>query len=259
MEVHSHTHTARSKWTHYLWEFIMLFLAVFCGFLAENQREHFVDHKREKQYMVTLLEDLKSDTALLHRSILYWDTINMGIDSLAASIGNTPSNTNWINAYRHMNNALDYYTFKFNDRTIAQLKNAGGFRLIRNKLVANKILAYDQFNNDAVINIKDQHNTFFETVIQLRNKVFVQGIINELFDRFDYAAPPISKNSQIDSMVQSNKNPLPPETQSALLFEFKNALLGYRKDFSNMRYSFNNLKTQMYSLIELIRKEYHLK
>ncbi len=29
MEVHAHTHTARKKWTHYFWEFLMLFLAVF--------------------------------------------------------------------------------------------------------------------------------------------------------------------------------------------------------------------------------------
>ncbi|MBK9661472.1 MAG: hypothetical protein IPO68_16495 [Chitinophagaceae bacterium] len=42
MEVHHHAHTARKKWTHYFWEFLMLFLAVFCGFLAENQREHYV-------------------------------------------------------------------------------------------------------------------------------------------------------------------------------------------------------------------------
>jgi hypothetical protein len=31
-------HTSRKKWTHYFWEFLMLFLAVFCGFLAENLR-----------------------------------------------------------------------------------------------------------------------------------------------------------------------------------------------------------------------------
>ena len=36
MEVHAHTHTARKKWTHYFWEFLMLFFAVFCGFLAEK-------------------------------------------------------------------------------------------------------------------------------------------------------------------------------------------------------------------------------
>ena len=36
MEVHHHpiaigSHCARKKWTHYFWEFLMLFLAVFCG------------------------------------------------------------------------------------------------------------------------------------------------------------------------------------------------------------------------------------
>ena len=30
MEVHAHTHTERKKWTHYFWESLMLFLAVFC-------------------------------------------------------------------------------------------------------------------------------------------------------------------------------------------------------------------------------------
>ena len=30
MEVHAHTHTARKKWTHYFWKFLMLFLAVLC-------------------------------------------------------------------------------------------------------------------------------------------------------------------------------------------------------------------------------------
>ena len=70
MEVHAHTSRTsgtRKKWTHYLWEFIMLFLAVFCGFLAENQREHYIEHQREKQYMRSLLEDLQTDTATINR------------------------------------------------------------------------------------------------------------------------------------------------------------------------------------------------
>ena len=48
MEVHHHSHTACKKIAHYIWEFLMLFLAVFCGFLAENQREHMIEHRREK-------------------------------------------------------------------------------------------------------------------------------------------------------------------------------------------------------------------
>src|SRR5512147_1958529 len=76
MEVHAHSHTSdpdshhgRKKFTHYLWEFLMLFLAVFCGFLAENQREHMVEHQREKEYIRSFVEDLKQDSAQLQQII----------------------------------------------------------------------------------------------------------------------------------------------------------------------------------------------
>jgi len=59
MEVHhSHHPTHKKKWTEYLLEFFMLFLAVFLGFVAENIREHSVECSREKQYMQSMVEDL---------------------------------------------------------------------------------------------------------------------------------------------------------------------------------------------------------
>src|SRR5215813_12676514 len=69
MEVHKHPHhiTHKKKWPEYLLEFIMLFLAVFLGFVAENYREHIVEQEREKQYMATLVEDLNIDTADMSR------------------------------------------------------------------------------------------------------------------------------------------------------------------------------------------------
>jgi hypothetical protein len=69
MEVHTHTHSARKKWTHYFWEFLMLFLAVFCGFLAENFREHQVEKQRGKQYVHSFYQDLKTDTTTFSRMV----------------------------------------------------------------------------------------------------------------------------------------------------------------------------------------------
>ena len=66
MEVHAHTHTARKKWIHYFWEFLMLFLAVFCGFLAENIREHKIEQHRAKEFSRSLVEDLQNDTAAIN-------------------------------------------------------------------------------------------------------------------------------------------------------------------------------------------------
>ena len=68
MEVHKHPHhvTHKKKWGEYFLEFFMLFLAVFLGFLAENWREHIVEHEREKQYMQSFVYDLKNDTLNLN-------------------------------------------------------------------------------------------------------------------------------------------------------------------------------------------------
>ena len=68
MEVHHHAHTERKKWTHYFWEFLMLFLAITLGFFVENQREHFIEH-REKKYIQNLVHDLARDTVNYNFSI----------------------------------------------------------------------------------------------------------------------------------------------------------------------------------------------
>ena len=48
METHAHHlhHAPGKKIWHYFFEFLMLFLAVFCGFIAENWREQLQEHRR---------------------------------------------------------------------------------------------------------------------------------------------------------------------------------------------------------------------
>ena len=236
----------------------MLFLAVFCGFLAENQREHMVEHQREKQYMNTMLEDLKSDTVLLNATIKDWNFVNESIDSVANAIQFPVAGTDLIKIYGHLNNALNYWSFRYNDRTIAQLKNSGAFRLIREKEVANKIVAYDQLNNDAIVIIKDQHNSFYETVVGLRNKIFDQQIIYTIRNRFGVKPVPVSESLMIDSMLIKSDIPLSPESQAVLLFEFRNALLAYRTDYRNLEWGYDTTRKSINELISLIKKEYHL-
>lgn len=68
MEVHRHAHAAHTrKFTDYLYEFVMLFLAVMAGFLVENEREHFIENQRAKQYSRQLLSDLRADSLLFER------------------------------------------------------------------------------------------------------------------------------------------------------------------------------------------------
>lgn len=158
MEVHTHTHTARKKWTHYIWEFLMLFLAVFCGFLAENQREHMIEHKREKGFMISMLGDLKADREMLKNMHQAFTQIVSHLDSLLPFLeeGRDMEN-NAESIYGHHVYLNLFYKSVFADRTINQLKNSGNFRLIREKIVSDKISEYDGYVRNFVINMQDMY------------------------------------------------------------------------------------------------------
>ncbi len=143
MEVHAHTHTARKKWTHYFWEFLMLFLAVFCGFLAEYQLEHKIEKDREKQYIRSLFEDLKENDNMISQELILQKARIAMMDSMITML-NDPGRI------RGQEGLLYYFarisprlrTLTVNDRTFQQLKNSGNFRLIRKIETSNRIMAY---------------------------------------------------------------------------------------------------------------------
>jgi hypothetical protein len=148
MEVHHHPHTPRKKWTHYFWEFLMLFLAVFCGFLAENQREHYVEHRREIQYIKSFIEDLKSDTSNYNRQIRFRTVSQKRADSLVLLLLSPERNKHVDSIYVCVERVGRGNLFLYSDRTIQQLKNSGGMRLIRNQGASDQIMKYDQLVRD---------------------------------------------------------------------------------------------------------------
>jgi hypothetical protein len=144
MEVHAHTHTPRKKWTHYFWEFFMLFLAVTAGFFVENQREHYVELKREKQYIKSFYEDLTADERDFQSNINFLRAQMQEADSLQTLMMHitTKQPANLIYMYlRSLPRGTASLVFP-NDRTIVQLRNAGGMRLITNKGVSDSMVGY---------------------------------------------------------------------------------------------------------------------
>ena len=74
MEVHHHAHhEGKKNWKSYIWEFLMLFLAVFCGFLAEYQLEHKIEKDRAAELAKSFYEELKVDYAAVKSTIRFSD------------------------------------------------------------------------------------------------------------------------------------------------------------------------------------------
>src|SRR6187401_1532269 len=143
MEVHHHSHSSRKKWTHYLWEFLMLFLAVFCGFLAEYQLEHKIEKDRELQYIRSLYEDVKENDKMFSQVLIAQRSRIDMMDSMIAMLnypGNIRGNEGHLYYFARMSPRLQ--TLTVNNRTFEQLKNSGSFRLIRKIETSNRIMAY---------------------------------------------------------------------------------------------------------------------
>ncbi len=135
-------HSSGKKFSHYFYEFLMLFLAVFCGFLAENFREEKVEHSREKEFMRTLVEDLKTDTSKLTEAISLGKVMSGRIDTLISILNKFSVNTPDEELYKIYSRSGRVVNIDFEDRTSSQLKNAGNMRLIRNNNVADSIRNY---------------------------------------------------------------------------------------------------------------------
>jgi hypothetical protein len=160
MEVQKHPHhvTHKKKWTEYLLEFFMLFLAVYLGFIAENIREHNVDKGKEKVYMQDVLEDLKADTAIYNHYAKDNKVLFALIDTLITII-NSPEIKQRIPEFAYTARMIlpSYKALYTTDRTYEQMKSSGDLRLISNKHVANDISSYYY----SVIDLKKYNDAAF--------------------------------------------------------------------------------------------------
>jgi hypothetical protein len=135
----------RQTGTHYFWVFLMLFLAVFCGFFAEYQLDHKIEKDREKQYANSLYEDLKIDTVSLKEAMQINDFVTRKIDTFRNMVQHQPLQSlpagTW---YYYGRFGIRYLQVAFRDAILHQLKNSGELRYFKNRQAADAIARYDQ-------------------------------------------------------------------------------------------------------------------
>jgi len=251
MEVHQHPHSHSTKnWKQYFWEFLMLFLAVFCGFLAENQREHIVEHQREKKFMETLYDDLKKDTADLNNDIRWWDNMISRIDTIRNEIEKPGDKRNLLLLYRNAGLVRNYNSFEYHDRTIQQLKNGGNFRLIRNKEIADSLIDYDA---NILTELKDQElqsNAIYQQVNFIQDKIFNSKYFHLIYQP-SYLLDSVFK-------VEPEAFGLSSAAKTDLM-QYYNHLEYYRRMTSYRIGAMKTLYHRAIMLIESLNKEYKLK
>ena len=252
MEVHRHAHTPGShpkkKWTHYLWEFFMLFLAVFCGFLAEWQLERTIEHHREKQFIHSLVEDLKRDTGQVRIYRNFNENMVKYCDSVQHCIRNTDIFKNSNDLYNYSKELTRFMRYYPTDRTIQQLKNAGNMRLIRKWNVSNAITDYDS----KTILLKELDKQLNDQVIKYR-EYLIEFMDLTSYDKLN----PVG--SFLDSDIKTKGNP------GFIINDIKKAKMLYNQAFTlkiflaTVESSADGMIAEAKQLLGLLQKEYRLR
>lgn len=247
----------KKKWGSYFLEFLMLFLAVFLGFVAENIREKNAEQETEKQYMITMVEDLKSDTTRLFRLIASRRERIIELDSLFDLI----SSDRYI---KEGNKVYGLYYFPYwdvlrffpSDRTMQQLKNSGNLRLVRKENVSNALILYDIYVRNKKeyeplqVELANQINPLIEKLIDpVVIHVAQKAMINELI-----AYDTILKTSNATLDVPENLSipPMDPSSKKAIL-KYINQVITLYDALRNDNIREKDLATKT---LDLIVKEY---
>lgn len=243
MEVHHHSHAhGKRNWKSYIWEFVMLFLAVFCGFLAEYKLEHTIEHNREKTFVKSMVEDAQLDTARIRKVLKQKEMQKLYADTLIAALYNyEPGKISDYDIYRYYRQLISATAWvKPTERTLLQLKNSGGMRLIRKKNAADIIIAYDGVGKEVVARQEYIEEIFLET----------WKPACEIFN-FKYYNPGTYQGISDSAVLMIH--------DKTRFVQFANMLTAYGGSTSIYCMDLEKMREQAVKMISVLRKEYHLK
>jgi len=262
MEVHHHSHHPK-KWKEYLTEFLMLFLAVSMGFIAENVREKYTENERSNELMESFIMDVKENQKQLDSLIVNNKRLSLYYDSLVFDIGFGKRQIDIIK----LSKSIDLKMYRFiNKKTIfEQMKSSGALRYIQDKEILKSMLRYEE-NADyaerrSMDNETDQYNdkfratideilplSFFkyETVEDLKSFTRLDSILNpKVFDNYK------TYNTEIKKDIENTKFTKEQLNKLAKAWYFRRERLSF-----GLRYQIL-LKEQGSELLKLIELTYH--
>lgn len=246
MEVHHPSHAIPKKekhFKHYLFDFLMLFLAISAGFLVENLREHYVENKREKEFIQSYIEDLKQDTSKIQANIHLRNLKALIIDSLIKLLNGPYPNHDGASAYYFGRRTTRSTLYQANDRTIKQLKNAGGLRLIKNQRASNAIMTYDQAN-DYIVYLQNREFEELSVMYPLLARLYDANILEAMIHGMEISRPA--------------GNPVLRTTDKNLILDLTYYLHQYKTTSIVIIARLRSLLLAATETIQFLKKEYNL-
>jgi hypothetical protein len=252
MEVHHHPdlHHKKKNLREYFLEFLMIFLAVTMGFIAENIRERITDRNKEKEYIESLVQDLKTDITLANEKIKSITIQMYGMDTLEMLL--TPdvnkSDSAVYICYRQRESLHNQHIINFSDRTITQLFSSGNMRLIKKQSISDRITQYYSDIKDV-----DAQRGYY---IDYFHKCL--DIFQEIYEFDSYHSKLDSDGKGVIPLLVYGKLRI-ATTNAEDLKKFKSTIEFTKEIISSYRADIDSLSNEAGSLLKFLKDEYSLR
>ncbi len=236
----------------YFKEFLMLFLAVFCGFLAENYRDNQSENTYAKEYAKSLIKDLENDTVMINGVIGQKNVILKSMDSISEIVHQgVPGNMVKGSFYYYAQMVSFSPTAVWNEATLIQITQSGNLRYFKNAELVNKISAY--YSRQGYISgLIDADKIKRNATLEIKSRI----LYNYHYKPFSSLLP--SRENEIADSLMHVVMPLQNSDQD-LLNEFANSLENRKFYFTLVvTETYPMIKSQAHELILLLKKEYNI-
>ena len=129
-----------------LGEIVLVVIGILIALSINNWNQKKSERKIEQDYIFSLIEDAKTDLSNFDRSIALNEKRVTTLDSFASKCYNynVSDNKDPELMLLYMKSLLHPDFISQTDRTLSQLKNSGGMRLIEDKTKINAIIKYEE-------------------------------------------------------------------------------------------------------------------
>jgi hypothetical protein len=252
MEVHHHPHIEKKGFKEYFLEFLMIFLAVTLGFLAESLREHIADTSKEKEYLSSLFDELKYDTTQYHLLLKQINILDPVLDSCYVNVKKAPQyNYTLLAKWNTPVNELGP-RYKPTLPTIEQLKSSGNLRLLQSKEIVKKIMEYESFIFGTYMDLYNDVQNAATQVYRLEDQLCdYTDFISKLDSNMRHVSGKLStESSELYAMPIVIKDP-------EKLNELANSFVNFKANNYGYTTALNRAVKISTELLKLIDAKYH--
>ncbi|GCC51599.1 hypothetical protein SanaruYs_18250 [Chryseotalea sanaruensis] len=249
MEKNTDEGKQRKQFKQYLFEGLMIFLAITLGFFADNMRESLGQRSRANELAISMKQDLVKDTIIIDNLIDFQFkriTINDSLFSMIASNLEQIDQSQYYMAIRSMTGTT---FFKPSGISASNLKELGLLDVLNDQQLFHLVVKYDSLFED-YLGIKNLEMSYQLKYMQSINRVTDPDILRKTYrhniNRDFITTPRIIPNGKGVPLLNPDD-----------VTEFKGMLTSIRFISTSTIYEFQDIKRVAREMIQHIENNYN--